>query len=270
MEEFRQMFSAGNIIDACLFIAKPLAVLLIFKIIINIFTKLADGVLNKSKLNKSIHSFVKSAIKIIAWTIAFIIAADMLGLDTSSLVTLFGVVSLALSLAFQNIMTNIFSGVTILWSNPFSVGDYVEIDGIGGTVQDIKLMRTTLITPDKKRVLISNSDVCAGRITNYSIEPIRRVDIKVSVSYDAPTEVVKEAVMEVLLADERIKNEENMLPTVRLSAYNSNDIEYTIRAWVDNGEYWNVYFDVLENIRDSFANHNVQFSYPHIVVHNDK
>lgn len=270
MEELRQMFSTGNIIDTCLFIAKPLIVLLIFKIIINIFTKLAEGVLSKSKLNKGIQGFAKSAIKIILWCIAIMIAAEMVGVDTSSIVTLFGVVSLALSLSLQNILTNIFSGITLLWSNPFSVGDYVEIDGVGGTVKGISLMRTTLITPDKKVVLISNSDVCAGRITNYSLEPIRRIDIKVSVSYDAPTETVKAAVMDVLTLDERIKNEEDMLPTVRLSAYNSNDIEYTIRAWVDNAEYWNVYFDVLENIRESFAKHNVQFSYPHIIIHNEK
>ena len=270
MEELRQMFSTGNIIEFCFFIAKPLIVLLIFKIIINIFVKLADGILNKSKLNKGIQGFAKSAIKIIIWCIAIMIAAEMVGIDTSSVVTLFGVVSLALSLSLQNILTNIFSGITILWSNPFSVGDYVEIDGIGGTVKGISLMKTTLITPDKKVVLISNSDVCAGRITNYSLEPIRRIDIKVSVSYDAPTEAVKAAAMEVLNADERVKQEENMLPTVRLSAYNSNDIEYTIRAWVDNKEYWNVYFDILENIRESFVKHNVHFSYPHIVVHNDK
>lgn len=270
MEVLKNLFSGGNIIDIGLFIAKPLVILLIFRIVIHIFTKLADGILSKSKLNNGIQGFAKSVIKIVLWIIAIMIAADMLGINTSSLVTLFGVVSLALSLSLQNILTNVFSGITLLWSNPFSVGDYVEVGGVGGTVKGITLLRTTLITPDKKVVLIANSDVCAGVITNYSIEPIRRVDIQISVSYDATTEQVKTAVLDVLLKDNRVKKDENILPMVRLSAYNANDVEYTIRAWVDNAEYWNVYFDVLERIRESFIKNNIQFSYPHVVVHMDK
>jgi small conductance mechanosensitive channel len=129
-------------------------------------------------------------------------------------------------------------------------------------------MRTTLITADKKIESLPNSDVCAGRITNYSLEPVRRIEIKISASYDAPTEKVKEAIFDVLLNDNRVKRDETTQPTVRLNAYNPNDIEYVVRAWVDNKEYWNVYYDVLENIRENFAKNNIQFSYPHIIVHN--
>jgi small-conductance mechanosensitive channel len=90
------------------------------------------------------------------------------------------------------------------------------------------------------------------------------------VSYKASTDDVKNAILEVLLNDKRIKNEEDKIPTVRLSAYNANDIEYVIRVWVDNAEYWNVYYDSLENIRLSFSKNNIQFSYPHIIVHQEK
>ena len=230
---------------------------------------MAGKILDKSKLDKGVQGFARSAIKIALWAISIIIIADSVGINTASLVTVLGVVSLALSLSFQNIMTNVFSGITILLSKPFSVGDYVEIAGVGGTVKEINLMRTTLVTPDRKIEMVSNGDVCASRITNYSLEPIRRVEIKVSASYDAPTEKVQEAIFEVLSADKRIKNEEDKMPTVRLNAYNANDIEYVVRMWVDNAEYWNVYYDVLEDIRESFAKHKIEFSYPHIVVHRD-
>lgn len=270
MEVIKNFFSTTNILDTCVFVLKPLLIILAASIIIKILVKITNRLLDKSALDKGIKSFVKSSLKIVLWFIAIIMAMDMVGVDTSSLVALFGVVSLALSLSFQNIMTNVFSGITILLSKPFSVGDYVEIAGVGGTVKAITLMKTKLVTADKKIELVSNSDVWASRITNYSLEPIRRVEIKVSASYDAPTEVVKNAVFEVLNKDNRIKQDENMKPKVRLNAYNPNDIEYIIRLWVDNSEYWNVYFDVLENIRESFNTHNVQFSYPHIVVHQQK
>ena len=165
-------------------------------------------------------------------------------------------------------MTNAFSGITILLSKPFSVGDYVEIASVGGTVKAINLMRTTLITPDNKIEMIPNGDVCAGRITNFSLEPLRRVEIKVCASYDAPTQSVQNAVLSALKLDGRIKTDDDVAPTVRLSAYNTNDIEYTIRLWVDNVDYWPVYFDALEAIREAFIANDIGFSYPHIIVHN--
>ena len=270
MESFKELFTFDNIFDVCIFLAKPLIILLFFRIIISIFTKLADKFLSKSKLDKGIQSFAKSSIKVALWFIGLMIASEAIGLDTTSLVTLFGVVSLALSLAFQNIMTNVFSGITLLWSKPFSIGDYVEIAGVGGTVKDIRLMRTILVTPDKKIESLPNSDVCAGRITNYSLEPVRRIDIKINVSFNSETKAVQDAVLSVIEKDKRVKNEEGQTPTVRLSAYNSNDIEYTIRMWVDNAEYWNVYYDTLENIRLSFIENGIEFSYPHIIVHQEK
>jgi small conductance mechanosensitive channel len=269
METIKNWFISGQALETGVFILKPLLVLLVCRILIGVFVKIANKILDKSKLDKGIGGFVKSSIKIVLWSIAIIIAADMVGINTASLVTLLGVVSLALSLSFQSIMTNVFSGITILLSKPFSVGDYVEIAGVGGTVKAIALMRTTLITPDNKIEFLPNSDVCAGRITNYSLEPERRVEIKVSVSYDATTAQVKEAVFDVLNNDQRIKQDDKK-PTVRLNAYHSNDIEYVIRMWTDNSEYWNVYYDVLENLREKFAEKGIQFSYPHIVVHRAK
>ena len=269
MEAIKTWFTSGQALEAGVFILKPLLILLVCRVLIGIALKIANKILDNSKLDKGMRGFTKSSIKIIFWFIAIIISADMIGIDTTSLVTLLGVVSLALSLSFQNIMTNVFSGITILLSKPFSVGDYVEIAGVGGTVQAITLMRTTLLTPDRKVESLPNSTVCDGRITNYSLEPNRRVEIKVSVSYDASTEQVKEAIFDVLNDDSRIK-QGDIKPTVRLNAYNENDIQYVIRMWTDNAEYWNVYYDTLEAIREKFAERGLQFSYPHIVVHQIK
>ena len=161
----------------------------------------------------------------------------------------------------------------ILISKPFVVGDFVQVAGVSGTVKSINLMRTTLSTPDNKRELIPNGDICSSTITNYSTATSRRVDWSFSVSYDAPTEIVKQAIMEVINEDADVKDkiirEDGKLPTVRLNKYNANDIEYVARVWTDNSEYWNVYFDVNEKVRESFKKYGVEFSYPHTVVHID-
>ena len=267
MGSLAEFFTWDKISGIALFIAKPLVILIVCKFIINALMKISDGVMEKTKLDKGIQGFAKSAIKIGLWVLTLIFIADSLGVNTASLVALMSVASLALSLSVQGLFTNVFSGITILMTKPFVVGDYVEVAGVAGTVKDISLMRTTLTTPDNRIELIPNGDIAAQNIINYSTAPLRRVDLKVSASYDSTTEQVKAAVMDVINADSRIKQDEGHEPFVRISNYNSNDIEYTIRVWVDNADYWGVYFDTLENIRESFAKHGVEFSYPHTMVH---
>lgn len=267
MGNFEGFFTWGALLSVMQWIAKPLIIFVICKIVMQFIGKLSGKLLDKSTIDKGVSGFIGSAVNIAMWCFTIILVADSLGMNTSSLVAVLGVVSLALSLAFQNIMTNVFSGITILVSKPFVAGQYVQIGGISGTVRSISLMRTTLVTPDNKIEMIPNGDICASNITNFSAESERRVDLTVSVSYDAPTQVVKDAVLEVLNEDNRVKQDAGKEPFVRLSAYNANDISYTIRVWVDSADYWGVYFDTLEALRTSFAKHKVEFSYPHTVVH---
>lgn len=268
--EILNLFTNKSLLEICIFVLKPILILIVCKIIITLLLKVGHNVLEKSKLDDGIKNFAKSAIKIILWVLTIIFVADSVGINTASLVAILSVVSLALSLSVQNIMTNIFSGITILLSKPFSVGNFVDINGMMGTVKSINLMRTTLITPDNKIQLIPNGDVCAATIINYSLEDFRRVELKFSVSYDASTENVKEAIMEVINSDDRIikkEQDETKAPFVRLNSYNANDIEYIVRVWANNSEYWNVHFDINEKVRESFKKHNIEFSYPHTIVH---
>ena len=272
MGNLAEFFTLDKISSIAIFIAKPLIILIVCKFIINALLKITGRVMGKTKLDEGIQGFAKSAIKIALWLLTIIFVADSLGVNTASMVALLSVASLALSLSVQGLFTNVFSGISILMTKPFVVGDYVEVAGISGTVRAISLMRTTLTTPDNKTELVPNGDIAAQNIINYSTAPVRRVDLKVSASYDNSTEQVKKAIFEVLDADERIIREEGKEPFVRISAYNSNDIEYTVRVWVDNANYWGVYFDTMEAVRESFAKNGVEFSYPHTVVHvvNDK
>ena len=170
-------------------------------------------------------------------------------------------------MSFQNILTNAISGVIILSTKPFKLGDYIEGAGTAGVVKDIGIIRTVLTTPDNKEVMIPNADITSSTIVNYAIEPKRRVDMKFSASYDSDIDFVKESILEILQSDSRVYEDDSFKPFVRVSAYNSNDIEYTVRAWVDNANYWDVYFDTTEEVSRVFKKKGIEFSYPHTVVH---
>ena len=141
----------------------------------------------------------------------------------------------------------------------------MEIAGKTGTVKSISLLYTTIDTLDNVEISIPNSDVIGSSVTNYSAEPMRRVDMTFSASYDEPTEKVKAAIMEVIAADGRIVD--SPAPFVALSAYHESSVEYVVRVWVKNADYWDVHFSLNEQVRESFARNDVKMSYPHVNVH---
>ena len=179
---------------------KALLVFVICRIAMNIILKIVNNLFVKINLETGIKGFATSIIKIALWAITIIVVAETLGIETASLVAVLSVASLALSLSVQNILTDVFSGVTILMSQPFKVGQFVEIAGVSGTVTQISIMRTMLETPDHKDILIPNSEITASKIINYSSEPQRRVDLYFSAAYDAPTALVKQALQEAIEA----------------------------------------------------------------------
>ena len=187
------------------------------------------------------------------------------GIPTASLVALLSVAGLALSLSVQGVLGNIFAGLTLLMTHPFAEGNFVEVAGKTGTVKSISLLYTTIDTLDNVEISIPNSDVIGSSVTNYSAEPMRRVDMTFSASYDEPTEKVKAAIMEVIRADSRIVD--SPAPFVALNAYNESTVEYVVRVWVKNADYWDVHFMLNEQVRESFARNGVKMSYPHMNVH---
>ena len=157
----------------------------------------------------------------------------------------------------------------LLITKPFAIGDFIEVSGVMGTVASITLMRTKLCTPDNKVELIPNSDVASQRISNYSGESKRRVDIEISADYKAETKQVIDAIKSVVDKDERIAKDGVYAPTIRLLRFNASDITYTVKVWCENPVYWDVYFDLMENVRESFNVNGIEFSYPQRVVHID-
>jgi len=244
-----------------------LAAIIIFLvgvIIIRIADKFAARALEKSKLEKGLRSFIRSGLKLGLWVLVIIIVADKLGIPSATLVAALSVVGLALSLSLQNILENIFSGFTILFTKPFVSGDYVELDSVEGTITSIRLFYTTVLTYDKKKIYVPNSEIVATKVINCTNEPIRRVDRAFGLSYDCPTDKVRGALLAAAAAEKRILKDP--APEVRLTAYNSSNIEFTLVSWVKSEDYWGVFFDINESVREYINAAGLSMSFDRVDV----
>ena len=248
-------------------ICTAVIVLVIGVLIIRIVMKLLKTTLEKSKLEKAAHSLITSLAKAALYILLALIVASTLGIDVSSIVALASVLTLALSLALQNMVSNIIGGFTILYTHPFHSGDYVEIAGQAGTVQEINMTYTMLATPDNKLVSIPNSAVVAAQIVNYSATGTRRVDVNVSASYTMPVQKVIDALVLAGTVDNALLDP---APCAMVAAYGESAIQYTLRVWVKTEDYWDVFFLVNQRVKQIFDEQGIAMTYPHINVHLDK
>ena len=218
-----------------------------------------------TKLDVPIKNLITKLITTLLWALTIIIVAGAFGINATSLVAVLSVAGLALSLSVQNLLTNFFSGIMLLINKPFKEGDFVELGDKVGTVKNIGFFNTVLNTPDNISISIPNGDLTSAAVKNYSREQNRRVDLTFSASYDEPTEAVKKAIEDAIAMDSRILSDP--APFVRILSYDASSIKYVVRVWAKNADYWDVYFNLNEHVRDSFANNGVKMSYEHINVH---
>ena len=266
MNELPAMLS--KLIDYFTVSALPaILILVIGLLVIRLVMETVKKILEKSRLEKAAHSLIKTAIRVALYIVLALITASKLGIDVTGVVALASVLTLAVSLAVQNLLSNVFSGFTLLYTKPFVSGDYVEIAGQGGTVQEIGLTYTKLATADNKSVSIPNSAVTAAEIVNYTVLGTRRVSVNIAVSYDAPTQAVLEALLEAGNVPTRLEDKE---PFAALSSYGDSAITYVLHVWSTADDYWTTLFAVNEKVREIFAEKGIEMTYPHLNVHLDK
>ena len=246
---------------------QAVAVLVIGILAIRIFMKLLNASLEKSKLEKAAYSLITSLVKTALYILLGLITASALDIDVSSVIALASVLTLALSLALQNMVSNIIGGFTILYTRPFHSGDYVEIAGQAGTVQEINMTYTKLSTADNKIISIPNSAVVAAQIVNYSAMETRRVEVVVSASYDTPTQKVIDALVQAGTVDNALLEP---APVAVITGYGDSAIQYVVRVWAKTESYWDVHFAITHAIKEKFDSNDVQMTYPHLNIHIDK
>lgn len=242
-------------------------ILVIGVLVIRVIMRLITAALEKSHLEKAAHSLILSLARAAMYVLLFLIAASQMGIDVSSIVALASVLTLALSLALQNMVSNLIGGFVILYTHPFHSGDYVEIAGQGGTVKEISMTYTVLATPDNRIISIPNSAVAAAQVVNYSSADSRRVELTVTASYDAPTQKVLDALVLAGTVDNALLNP---APSAVIVSYDDSAIRYSLRIWVKPGDYWDVYFQVNQRIKDVFDQQGIEMTYPHLNVYLDK
>ncbi len=242
-------------------------ILVIGMIIVRIVMAIVGKSLEKSKMEKAAHSLVKSVLRVVLYGLLALIAASSLGIDVTGVVALASVASLALSLALQNSLTNLIGGFTLLYTHPFHSGDFVEIAGQSGTVKEIGMAYTKLLTPDNKLVQIPNASVVATEIINFSCTGTRRVDVAVSAAYDTPVDRVVAALKEAANVD-GILEDPGVFAAV--TGYGEHAINYVVRVWCPTDLYWDVYNATTYNIKAIFDRDGLKMTYPHLNVHLDK
>ena len=234
-------------------------------VVIRVLLRIVDRMLSRSQNLGSVGGYIRSVVRIALWFLLVLVVADSLGIPVASMIALLSVAGLAVSLALQNTLSNLAGGITLLASKPFTVGDYVEIGSVSGTVSLVGLAYTTLVTVENKEIYIPNSQLSSATIINYTRLGRRRMEITVSASYDAPTEAVKAALGEAVAQFPQILPDP--APEIRLSGYGASGIDYLLRAWTSSGDYWDVYYRLLEAIRPAFARHGVEMPYSQLDVH---
>ena len=250
--------SLGHILSAVI-------TLVVCLIVIRILMKILRRLLGKSKLDARVQKYLLMGIKLLLYFVAVLIVVDSLGIPITSLVALLSVGSLGITLAAEDVLANVAGGLVILSAHPFSIGDYIEASGTSGTVKEISLNHTKLVTPDGLLVMLPNKALSGSQMTNYTVLGRRRVTWKISASYDAPTETVKAACRKALELTPNIL--EDPAPSVYLTDYGDSSITYTIYCWATPQDYWDVHFALGERLRDTFAQAGVEMTYDHLNVH---
>ena len=234
--------------------------ILVIRIVMTVLKKFLDA----SRLEKAAHSLIKSLVRVVLYLLLGLMVASALGIDVTGIVALASVLTLAVSLAVQNMLTNVIGGFTLLYTQPFHSGDYVDIGAESGTVKEIGMTYTKLLTPDNKMISIPNATVVGGDIVNYSVTGTRRVDIPVQVEYSIPTQKVIDALIQAGTVDNVLLDP---APFAAITGYGASSIDYVLRVWTKTEDYWDVTFTINQNIMNIFTAQDIQMAYPHMNVH---
>jgi small conductance mechanosensitive channel len=216
-------------------------------------------------VDKAVVSFVVSIVYAIILIATVLMALSQVGVQTTSFIAILGAAGLAVGLALQGSLANFASGILIILFRPFKSGDFIDAGGITGTVDKIEIFQTIMKTPDNKLVIVPNAQITGGAITNYSAEPIRRVDLVIGISYDADLRQAKQILEDILKNDPRVLAEP--AAAVKVAALADSAVNLNVRPWVNSADYWGVYWDTLEKVKLTFDEHNIGIPYPQMDVH---
>ncbi len=222
--------------------------------------------LRRTKLPELLIEFMARFLKMILIVFVLLAVLPIVHVDVSAIVIgLSAVIGLILGFGLQDTMTNIFAGFWLAMLKPFDIGDYIEVNGLGGTLEAVGIMSTTLTTPDNKYIMIPNKLVWGASIVNYTRKPVRRVDVDVSISYESDLERAIGIAMRVMRDNPLVLDDP--APSVVISALSDSSINLQLRPWAKTGDYWTVKGEITKKILDTFRSEGIEIPYPQLDVH---
>jgi small conductance mechanosensitive channel len=267
METIINWFSENQLMIETFIINLIIAFLIIFigKIIAKLIAKGVSKLLTHKKVDNTVISFVSSLVFGLVVLVSFIAAISHLGFNTSSLVAIVGAAGLAIGLALQGSLSNFASGILLISFKPFKAGDFVEVAGTAGVVEEVQIFSTQLKTPDNKTVIIPNGGITSGNIVNYSSKPTRRIDLVIGVGYSADLKQTKTILTDIVNRQELVLKDQEA--TIAVSELADSSVNFVVRPWVNTENYWPVYFDLLETIKIELDQAGIEIPFPQLSVH---
>ena len=253
-----------NVLPTILF---ALVILVVGFLLSKLAIKLMTKAFERTKLDLTITKFLKSALKIVLYVLLLTVVLSILGVPTTSIITVIGTAGVAVGLALQDSLSNLAGGFLILFSKPFKVGSYIKTNGEEGTVDCINILYTKLITPDNKVIYVPNGMAANAVCVNFTELNHRRIEHNLSISYDESFEKAKESILKVLSAEKLLVTEGEMAPVVLMGGQGDSGIDIIVRAWCETDKYWDAYFGTICRIREQFIADKIAVPFNQLDVH---
>ena len=261
MESFKELSSkiANFFANNGLNILASILIFIIGFILIKLICKLLLKIVYATKIDNAIGGFIVGLLQVFLWLLLAFAIVSMLGLSGNSFLIAFSSLALAVGMALKDSLANIANGIVIIITKPFKKGDHIEIAGTEGIVRSVKILTTEIFTFDNKRIVLPNSAIVNGTLTNYTANPTRRVDIVIGVSYDSDIKLVKK-VLTNLLDDHKLVLDVPS-PTIILKAFSDSSLDFQLKFWVKTDDYYSALFDINEKIVEEFRKNNIEIPY---------
>ena len=240
-------------------------IFLIGRFLISLVNRLLAGVLKRRKVDAGVQTFTKSLVNILLTILLLIAVIGKLGVETTSFAALLASAGVAIGMALSGNLQNFAGGLIILLFRPYKVGDWIEAQGVSGTVTEIQIFHTILTTADNKVIYVPNGSLSSGTVTNYSRESLRRVDWTFSVEYGEDYNRVESTLHALIAADKRILADP--APFIALTALADSSVNVVVRVWVKSGDYWGVFFDMNKTVYAEFNKAGINFPFPQLTLH---
>ncbi|PKR80815.1 mechanosensitive ion channel protein MscS [Brumimicrobium salinarum] len=232
------------------------------------FSKMVAKILEKRDSDKGLITFMKGLVSGLIKVLTIVTVFSQLGIEMTSFIAILGAAGLAIGMAFSGTLSNLAGGVMILIFKPFKVGDYVQCQGESGTVKEIQIFHTVMTTPDNKTIIVPNGPLYNGNITNYSMQPTRRVDFTFGFSYGEDFKLARDTVLQIVSAHDKVFKDP--APFVKLGNLGDSSVDLTVRVWCNKEDYWDIFFDINEAVYQKFEEiEGISMPFPQMDVHVD-